>query len=188
MTRRWGVSSVPLRQGALDGMCGVYSVVNAIYLRTPRRLSALDYRVIFKALCQKLENDGRLADVLTGGMSVQVLGKLIDSASAHTEENHGFTIQRRLAYRTDPENLDTFWQKLKLHLEKEGSGGAIIRTSGRHDHWTCVRAMSKRSIQLADSDGLSRLLRSRCTIFDPTTVRQHCLCPTQAYFLSVEIL
>src|SRR3546814_10459474 len=66
------------RQGSLDGLCGVYSVINAVVLTC--RPSSADVQDLFRTLCQELEREGRLADVLAGGMTVRTLGKIIDAA------------------------------------------------------------------------------------------------------------
>lgn len=173
-------------QGALDGLCGVYSVINACSFMFGRRLRKDDYRSLFRELGRTLEEQGRLGDVLASGMSVQTLGKLIDKASEFTSDLLREGIRRELAFRSDPPSLDLYWSKLAAHHRRTGEGQIIIGMSNSHDHWSCVRKVTDRSLLLADSVELRRLNRARCTISEPTDQQPHVLWPTQTYLLAVE--
>src|SRR3546814_14668614 len=105
------------RQGSLDGLCGVYSVINAVVLTC--RPSSEDVQDLFRTLCQELESEGRLADVLAGGMTVRTLGKLIDAAGRFLSDRQSFTLSRMIAFCDDPVPLATSVTCLQCHANEK---------------------------------------------------------------------
>ncbi len=92
-------------QGNLDGLCGVYAVVNAVRNLAPTRLNGDEERELFRQLIAKLGEERRLEDALCNGMTVQPLGRLIDSADEFLQINRGHRLSRQLAFRQTPESL-----------------------------------------------------------------------------------
>ncbi|MFM7850478.1 MAG: hypothetical protein ACKO96_00845, partial [Flammeovirgaceae bacterium] len=85
-------------QGALDGLCGLYSVINATeYLCSYNgvKLQTSDTQMLFRVLCDLLSEEGRLQDVLVDGMGFRNLGRLIDVASLYLEENKSCVLTRK---------------------------------------------------------------------------------------------
>ena len=72
----------PFEQGDLDGLCGVYSVVNAARLAAHphRRLSAPECRALFAALLTELADEGRLRGFVAHGLGTRVLARLLRRA------------------------------------------------------------------------------------------------------------
>ena len=64
----------PFEQGDLDGLCGVYAVVNAVrHAAYPhRRLSAAESRGLFAALLAELADEGRLRGFVAAGLAVRL--------------------------------------------------------------------------------------------------------------------
>src|SRR3546814_12125771 len=87
------------RQGSLDGLCGVYSVINAVVLTC--RPSSEDVQDLFRTLCQELAREGGLADVLAGSLSVRTLGRLVDAAGRFFSDRKSCPLSRRLAFRSE---------------------------------------------------------------------------------------
>lgn len=171
-------------QGSLDGLCGVYSVVNSVIHIAPRPLGREDVQDLFRTLCRALAEEGRLEDALVDGMTIRVLCRLIDRASELVENQKGFALQRRMAFATDPDGgLNEFWQRLTQHLEETGPGSVLLGLGGKHDHWTCVDRISETRIDLIDSDDLRWLNRKSCTVANQRGARKHVLWPTQTVLL-----
>ncbi len=170
-------------QGNLDGLCGVYAVVNAIRNLAPTRLNSEEERELFRQLIVKLGEERRLEDALCNGMTVQPLGRLIDSASEFLQTNRGHRLSRQLAFRQAPEGLKLFWETTSAHLDDNGPGSVILGLGGMYDHWTCIGTMSESSITLIDSDGIRRLNRKNCAISEAKGSRHHVLWSTQTYLL-----
>jgi hypothetical protein len=72
----------PFEQGNLDGLCGVYAVVNATRLAAHphRRLRAADCYELFATLLAELADEGRLRGFVTHGLGPRVLARLLRKA------------------------------------------------------------------------------------------------------------
>jgi hypothetical protein len=171
-------------QGNLDGLCGIYSIVNAAQNLSKNKLSEKNTNDLFRVLCRALSADQKLEDALFEGISVKPLGKLIDVASKFLSDKRGFSIDRHRAFKSKPDGLDKMWNKISDHVDKHGPGSVILGLGKTHDHWTCVREIKNKQISLIDSDGLRRLSRKHCTISESPGKRLHILWPTQTYLLS----
>lgn len=174
-------------QGNLDGLCGVYAVVNSVRNMNPKKLNGDLEKELFRKLIGTLGEEDRLEDALCNGMTVQPLGRLIDAASSFLQTAYGTRLGRKLAFRKVPEGLQQFWEAIVEHLGEHGPGSVLLGLGGKHDHWTCVGTISENTIMLIDSDGIRRILRKHCTIADAKGARHHVLWPTQTYFLHAEI-
>ncbi|WP_298331567.1 hypothetical protein [Asticcacaulis sp.] len=172
-------------QGNLDGLCGVYSVVNAAIHLSPQRISQDNVKELFRALCSELGRLEKLEDALVDGMKVRTLGVLLDCASNHLNDRYGYEIKRKIAFNSHPQSLQEFWVKIAEHVAIHEKGSVILSLSGKHKHWTVVDAISDTSISLIDSDGLKRIARDRCTVQVEKGKRHHELWGTETYLLSV---
>jgi hypothetical protein len=176
-------------QGALDGLCGLYSVINATeYLCSSNgvKLKTEDTQKLFRALCDLLSEEGRLQDVLVDGMRFRNLGRLIDTASSYLEEHKSCALTRKTAFAQEPKSLSEFWNKIAQHIEKNNEGSVILLIGGKYNHWTCVKKISDKQIFLYDSADLSHFRRKNCTIGAKRKGRVNILYPTQSYLLSFE--
>ena len=62
--------SKPYQQGSLDGLCGIYALVNAVdFLCGP--LSSLQARTLFRQILLHIESKGSLADRCTHGFLIK---------------------------------------------------------------------------------------------------------------------
>lgn len=172
-------------QGNLDGLCGVYSVVNASLHLSRRRLNQDQVKQLFRKLCSQLGRDRRLEDTLFDGMNFRTLGKLITTAATYLNEEGCGHLRRKIAFASAPSGLAEFWDAVTDHIEKHGPGSVILGMSGKHDHWTCVGSIGENRISLVDSDGRHHLSRKNCTVADERKGRHHVLWPTQTYLLTV---
>ena len=172
-------------QGALDGMCGVYSIINYLKMQTSLRISDSEVRELYDRLCDYLDGEGLLRSAVTSkGLGFRAVGQMIDVASDYMESSGRCVIYRKTAFKTDPEGLAEFWRSLQEQMSGE-KAGVILGLSGKHDHWTCLEHITDRQIRLLDSDGLSVLNRNKCTIHEQNKARIHALWPTQTYYLNL---
>lgn len=175
-------------QGNLDGLCGVYSVVNSSIHLSRRRLTEDQIKNLFRKLCSQLAQEGRLDDALFDGMTVRTLGRLIDASSAYLKEEGCGDLRRKMAFKSAPDGLAQFWDAVAAHIGDYGAGSVILGMGGKHDHWTCIGEISENRISLIDSDGIHHLSRKNCTIADERKGRHHVLWPTQTFFLNASDL
>ena len=153
-----------MRQGDLDGLCGVYSIVNAARLLAPR-LSEKGTKQLFASLMQAVRRLDRGPKAIAhNGLERDQLGKLIEGMQAHMAKKYGVAI----AARHVPPDLRRAWSIATLWrwLERALPNGAavILGLHGRHDHWTLAVAITPGQISLYDSDRLRVLRRSQCAV------------------------
>lgn len=170
-------------QGSLDGLCGVYAIINSLILMEAMRSDFAPE--VFEALCKKIDKKAqRLFKVLVGGMEVRELGRLVDEAFGFVFKNGGPRLTREIAFNQKDIPLAEAWDRIHDHVRLNGPGSAIISLGGIHNHWTCVRAVSEGEIRLQDSDGLRTLKRSNCTTSANSGRRGHTIWPNQIYLLT----
>ncbi len=146
----------PFEQGDLDGLCGVYAVVNATRLaaRPHRRLSAADCADLFAALLAELADEGRLRGFVAAGLGPRVMNRLLRKAGRWLRKRHGLALEvsRPFAKRGQPEPEECL-RVLAGHLARPGTAAIV----GSDEHWTVVRAVTPRRLLLADSAGRRHL-------------------------------
>ncbi len=168
----------PHAQGTLDGLCAVYSIVNAA--RIVAQIDEDESKALFRRILGYLESTSRLPDVLTEGIGLTRVGGIFKDV-VHDEIPH-----RRMPFKNRPHvSLDSLWSEMGEFLEGGSHRAVMLSVSGPvWDHWSVVRSVSDRQLCFFDSHRLKRLNRSRCTTTRVTAARPHVLSPTHAYFLS----
>jgi hypothetical protein len=142
----------PFEQGDLDGLCGVYAVVNAARLAAHphRRLPAAECRGLFAALLAELAEEGRLRGFVAAGLGNRVLARLLRRAGQWLRKRHGLALEvRRPFAKRDQPGPEACLRALAEHLARPGTAAIV----GSDEHWTVVRAVTPKRLLLADSDG-----------------------------------
>jgi hypothetical protein len=168
----------PYFQGALDGLCAIYSIVNAT--RIVAGIPDDEAKVLFRRIIAYLEQNLDLSKVLTEGIGLTTIGMILrDVVGSHIPN-------RTIPYKNRPETpLDEFWTAMASFLDEGPERAILIGLGGpMWDHWSIVHSISDRQIRFFDSHKLRQLNRSRCTTTRSTSRRPHVLCPTHTYFLS----
>ncbi|MBU4053224.1 MAG: hypothetical protein KKA41_02555 [Proteobacteria bacterium] len=168
----------PYFQGALDGLCAIYSIVNAARIITGINEEAS--RDLFKKIIVHLEKNSDLGTVLTEGIGLKEIGGILRDVLGDK------IIHRSMPFKHHPDiPLDDFWQAMTHFLEESDKRTILIGLGGpAWDHWTIVHSITEKQINFFDSHKLRRLNRNRCTTTKVTSSRPHMLCPTHTYFLS----
>lgn len=170
------MTKTPYEQGALDGLCGVYSIVNAV--RIVRRLDDEACKELFRQIIVYLSQRRMLGRILVEGLNLHVIGGIFRNV------NDLGAVQRIMPFKRAPETpLDRFWSVMLEFLGNAGGRAVLLGLGGVYDHWTVVENITDRQIRLFDSYGLKTLNRHRCTTLRPTARRPHKLYPTHTYFL-----
>jgi hypothetical protein len=153
----------PLRQGELDGLCGVYSVINAVRLLCPE-INQADLPALFRTLIRTLSRRRiRLTDAVALGLEIRTVRALANSACDYINDELQIRLKARRPHKPRRAyRLNRFWHWLQAELSKGNI--LIVGVSGKLAHWTVVYRITDKSAHLADSDGLKTLLRSRCTL------------------------
>lgn len=181
-----------IRQGSIDCLCGVYSVLNATELvvgkhKFNQKLNGdiSHKRALFEALIGHLSKKNILEYALTVGIDkIDVKGGLLDIAVKSVKKHHQLKMRIKTAFSEQHESLDDFWEKITSHLQHENAC-AVINLSGRLEHWTCVKEITPDRLVLADSSGVRYLYRHHCTI-GTEEKGMYTLWPTMTYLLSLK--
>ena len=150
------------QQGDLDGLCGVYAIVNA--LRYLLRLNREQCQSLFANLVRTLSQaPPHPYDPLIQGTVFRQLKQLVTAADQCCAKHQGLSFQARpLRLRREDRTLGKLWAALDQEI---GSGSvAIIGITGRTDHWCVVYRVTPKTLRLLDSWGRSCIRRSRCSV------------------------
>ena len=156
---------VGFRQGSLDGLCGLYSIVNAVKAaarnagRPHTRGAAAAWFTreeafeLFSALARHLERDRRLARSYGEGIEPAVLVRLFRYAGRWLKRYQGRRlIARRAFFRPARPGRKRVVEAIERHLAGPNTA-AVIGLHGQPGHWTVATASSRMVLRLADSDG-----------------------------------
>jgi hypothetical protein len=160
----------PLRQGSLDGLCGVYAIINAVQCVRPKVSKAMAQR-LFQVLVQVLAADdqvklGKPGRVVYRGITRATLAKLFGTARRHLAAKHGIAfVVARLPGRPCPDRpwkIAELTSRLSAHLSE--GGVAVIALRGCMAHWTVLVAVTPKQFRMRDSDGLRTIRRDECVV------------------------
>jgi hypothetical protein len=181
----------PFQQGNLDGLCGIYALINAIRLTTADHLnlSKDEWTGIFACLLTEADAHTGATNLVTGGIGLGRMMPLARHAIDHIASNHGMelTMSRPLIDLHKPSH-----RKLVAELRRlvKGPASAILIGIGGHlDHWSVLRSVGDHTLGLFDSGGLRRIRIDRCRTGQEKklgTGIQHVLHPDWIICLSAE--
>jgi hypothetical protein len=150
-------------QGDLDGLCGVYSVVNAVQWalhscstadarvrRLTKLLSDLEQQALFDTLLAALGKRRPLVTFVTGGISSLELARLLRvSREWLSVRRNADLVCRRPFYRRRAIATQRVLARLAQHLVVPGSAAIIAFEA----HWTVVRGAANKRVRVLDSGG-----------------------------------
>lgn len=148
----------PARQGSLDGLCGVYAVINALDLvgvEAPR--GARLHKDMFKQLTHGLGAVGVLA-AMQDGIHAEDLEAAATLAFSWLHATWGFelAVSRPLA-SARVRSAVTFTRALQGWLAKPETAVVISYERAHGAHWTVAREVTRTELLLRDSDGVGAL-------------------------------
>ena len=168
----------PYAQGALDGLCAVYSIVNAT--RIVSGVGEEQAKELFKEIICYLETKKDLGKLLIEGIDLLTIGGILGEVVGDRIRN------RYMPFKQSPDTpLEEFWNEMMIFLGERDRRAILIGVGGpMWDHWSIVESITEKQIRFFDSYRLKRLNRSRCATLRSTSSRPHVLSPTHTYFLS----
>jgi hypothetical protein len=161
-TKRRGIT--PWQQGDLDGLCGVYTIINAVHYLCAGCGSAYAadlFRVLIKALRRR--DAAHAATVVHRGIDGRTLRRLLTVATQYASLHLGVALEiSKLPKRRTHWSLASLWHA----LDQELAAGrvAILGLGGRHHHWTLAVSITARRLVVFDSDKLRHIRRRSCTV------------------------
>lgn len=172
MAAKWAPR--PFVQGALDGLCGVYSIINGLTwalhthkvwvgkpARRTRHLTCRESEELFAALTTALLKRKRRGAPIVDGLHSLDMSYLLRKSALWLEEHYDTELRVvRPFYHRRQFSMRKVVQRLTLHLSVPG-GAAIIGIESPWKHWTVAISVKRAHLQLLDSDGLARLSLER---------------------------
>lgn len=161
----------PFEQGELDGLCGIYSVINSLnwalhslrasHRGTRRQAGQLieEERIgLFASAVRILPHRRYGLCPVVDGISGAELARVLKESVAWLQDRRGLQLSiRRPFYRRTRVTTRRLRLVLTEHLAKPGTA-AIIGVEPPWEHWTVVVRVTAKRLALLDSSGASILL------------------------------
>lgn len=145
-----------LQQGELDCLCGIYSIVNAVYFISNKKIKR---KPLFNELLLAYMNNWGIYDLLTDGLDVYQMQYLL---------NHISKLYKRI--KIQPNNIkrrSTLKSNIIAYLKSPNS----IVLFSTHSHWSLINHYNGKELMLFDS----------CSI---KSVNIEEIVPTSVFFIS----
>lgn len=169
-----------LKQGDLDGLCGLYAIMNACKVLFPDLGVPIEYDLL--DFFRDNINDSDFKNLYFNGMGDEFLEKLLDQIIPYIQQKYGNEITCHRM--TDITRKDTYFDKMDLFFNDQFPNceiAAIILVSGRINHWTCVESVNENYLNLVDSCGIKTISYAQATVGND--LRKSCLKPRAVYGL-----
>lgn len=166
------------RQGDLDGLCGIYSIVNSMSLLAPETFNPAD---LFEKLVRSFGRNA--ASVVVNGIHFHQITELLKLTRKYLD---GLDVEMhfRKAFYVEPDSLLEFWKSVQEHHALYGDGSVLIALEGVMSHWSCIKKVHTDRFEMADG-GVKVIHRSKTTIKKSSVRRPIVLLPNQAILIKV---
>jgi len=149
----------PYRQGDLDGLCGVYAVINAVRLISDNIGTETLQETFLKTMRLQIKHRKSIFFIVNGLSQVKIAR--IMQRIIRPE----FDIKYSRPFKTRKEvSLAELWSSFSDHLNGSGQRCIIIsyetKTIG---HWTIVQSMTSKRFNLFDSGERKVINRRHCS-------------------------
>lgn len=170
----------PLHQGELDGLCGVYAVINAARLLCPE-LTRRKCDVLFEILLDALSAESQdTTNFVTNGIGPTTLRGLIELICDEIFGRWKVSLHCSAFPPKGRTRLDALWDE--IHRRTSEGQVIVIGLSGHEDHWTVAFRTTPRRITLSDSSMMRFLNRAFCTT--SRSAPGYRLCPREMFSLA----
>lgn len=170
---------LPYEQGYLDGLCGVYSIINAtrLIVKDMREEEAMN---LFSKCMRHVEKRKSLGKVSTEGVNEIDIWSILRKVVL---VDYGVKAERPFYYDREL-SVYGYFRELREYLGKDGKRSAIICIEcDDWDHWTVIRSMTMKRITLFDSSTMKVLNTSRCVTDKPTKQKPYLINTKETFFL-----
>lgn len=167
----------PYRQGQLDGLCGLYALINAVNVLCGP-LTTRQARALFLDILSFLESRGPIAERCVHGVAIHDIAAILK----HVICARYPIVRRKPFHRCKRVDSALYLQTLSDFLAHPRTI-AFVAIEGYYNHWTLISAITDKSIVLHDSDAMHFLLKSSCSMPHEKDQKRHWLLPTFSYLL-----
>lgn len=161
--RKW--STDPARQGSLDGLCGVYAIINSIhYALGSRVFLQSDAECLYRFMLEQVDVEGWLGDLILRGSSAAELGLLLHLANDWLRSKKQIGVSYSKPFHRDKNALlPQVFDEISRHLRLTRTAVIVGIDGVNGGHWTVARAVTDKNLVLADSGGWRRLSKLQTT-------------------------
>jgi hypothetical protein len=163
-----------------EGLCGLYTIVNALSILFPEHMTHLKGTVLVERLAEAIPGD--FGSVIREGTDRGQMGLMLAAAQRWTKEEHWPEWTCRPMHPEHGQKAQPFWDRLAAEISGgKGRGGkkkgrsktraALIGFGDYHrestyyePHWTCVERITPLMLFLRDSDEYRRIPRGETGI------------------------
>lgn len=173
---------VPLQQGDLSRLCGLYALLNACRLALyPARVSRPQAQSLYDLGLEHLTRTRRLQAILRNGMNEKVWLGLSKPILDRISDTHG--VKLKLAPALIPRSTVHRQRALECLAKHVRLGVPVIAIlGGALDHYTVICGTSPHRLTLFDSSGLSWVNVNSVGLGE-ASLRQHYLLPQSTWAL-----
>lgn len=165
-------------QGALDSLCGMYSIINAD--KIINKSSKEESQELFNSIILYLARKKMLTGVIIEGTDHNVMKTIMKNV---VKDRIPLQITNKRRFK----NLRQWWEYSRNFLE-EAEGRAIILSLGGKDyHLTTIQEMSERRMLLLDSSWYIHIKKSECRLSDYPDEDKYKIYVSQCWYLGKEI-
>jgi len=159
----------PFRQGDLDGLCGLYAIINAARVVCGRKLSDKRSRKLFEYLSQYTIKDRGNLNILTEGLCLCEMIKLMKELRGLLEDIYDLRLQ---AYRPWKGKAASKPSDEAILLELGGllsnkHSAAIVGFDHPVMHWTTITGINQTQAAIFDSGYLKNIDRELLSFQKP---------------------
>ena len=175
----------PLRQGELDGLCGIYAVINWIQLGLYARITLTpgERKWLFEHGVKFIAQTRHLPSVITSGMSSALWKRLARSMLDETGTLTGLNLRAEPIITIAKPTAIQLQRAMAAHIDL---GQPIILTLwGRYDHTTVAYGWSEHRLRLFDSFGFKWITMRYIDVFGGGEPTRHMVKPAMTWALQV---
>jgi hypothetical protein len=142
--------NLPLHQGDLDGLCGIYAIINSIKALYPKRFNDRNQSQLFEYLTNyAIKEQGNL-NILSEGLGLRDMQQLLNAALEYLSSDLYINVQVTRPWRKQSSTLPTH-TNIK-ELLKTPKTAILIGLEKPSLHWTVITDYSHGEFVLYDSD------------------------------------
>lgn len=171
------MKNLPLMQGGLDGLCGIYSVCNVH--KIINNASDSDIESLFSEIISFLSKKRMLKEIIIGGMLHKNMSDVLWNCVGDR------FYEKSSNFKWSSYHMDSFWQYSMDYLLVPNSA-IILSIGGKYNHYSVVNRMTENTMFLYDSSGMKRINKSSYRLFGYEKNDKYIIYPSQCWFIRGE--
>lgn len=168
----------PYEQGYLDGLCGIYSIINAVRLLA--KIDEEEATHLFKNILRHVERSKKLSHIFTEGISPSDMNDILRCI---VSRKYPIDWQRPY-FRAQRPTVDDFWDRISDFIKEDTHRAVIVWIEYRDwDHWSVILALTAARMTFFDSAGFKVIARGNSQTAKGRS-KSYFLKPSNTFFLT----